>query len=233
MIDIKEQAESLRKQGMTYKQILSTLDGALSVDWLRRNISKVPKGVYIDDMMAELIALATRPQGCTNYEAQGIIYKYRSEKVTYDMVKGIKTKAKKIDKRCLFIPAWLDTTHPIESNTYMNSLASDVYENIQHAMESYMELFPDTNHYAVLREIVSLAYSENLPEPLSTRLERNSKNVEEICSRRGVGVDPNAAHFKPTGKECVQDLMDQRYLKDVDTLTDPELDAIWNKDVPY
>lgn len=32
-MDVKEQAVALRKQGLTYAQISSSLNGALSVDW--------------------------------------------------------------------------------------------------------------------------------------------------------------------------------------------------------
>lgn len=227
-MEIKEQAESLRKQGMTYKQISSTLDGAVSVNWLRRNISKVEKGVFVDPMMKELIEMSSRPEGCSNYEAQKIIYQHATEHKDYEAVKRIKTKAKKIERKCMFYPAWLDPHLPLESNRYMLFLADELYENIQHAADRYVEAFPNTSRYSALNEIVGLAHKDYLPEPLGTRLERNTNKVEELLWRQ----DSVYADW-PSAKIELSDVSDKPYVKDIDSIPEEDLDDIWAKDIPY
>lgn len=221
-MEIKEQAESLRKQGMTYKQISEYLEGKVSVDWLRRNICKTEKGVYVDPMMKELIQAATKPEGCSNYEANKIIYKHATDHKDYEAIKRLKIKAKKIDSKCMFYPSWIDPNSPIESNALMLSLANTLYENIQASVDWYMNNFPNTNRYSVLQEIIGLAHKDYLREPLGTRLERNTNKVEELMWRKsGVFAD------WPSVKIDMSDVTDSRYLKDADILSDDEMDTIW------
>lgn len=228
MTDIKQQAVSLREQGFTYKQISEALSGELSVDWLRRNISYVKKGVYVDELMEELIREATKPEGCSNYEASAIIYKHKDEHVSYDVIKGLKTKAISIDSKCLFYPGWISPSSPVQSHTYMNTLAFEIYENIQYAVDRYTEAFPDTNRYSVLKEIVSLAHADYIKEPLGTRLERNSKKVEQL-SKRLEGDFSNYSdgqskekHYTPEYEQTTTEVIPEEVLDD-----------IWLKDIPY
>jgi len=230
MSDLKEKAVALREQGLTYQQISDALNGELSVHWLRRNIAKVSKGTYIEPMMEELIAEASKPQGCSNYKAYGIVFKHRTKKVSYDAMSGIKKKAKKLDPRCLFIPTWLDTNKPVEANILINAYAHELYETMQHLADSYMESFPNVRRNSVLREIVGLAYEDMLPEPLSIRLNRNMNNVEELMTRQ-----ENANYGAPfeTLNGSHEDVSDKPYSVDNDVLTDKELDDIWLRDIPY
>lgn len=230
MSNLKEKAIALREEGLTYQQISDALNGELSVHWLRRNIAKVTKGTYIDPMMEELIAEASKPQGCSNYKAYGIVYRHKKKKVTYDAMSGIKKKAKKLDARCLFIPTWLDTNKPVEANILINTYAHELYETMQHLADSYMESFPNVRRNSVLREIVGLAYEDMLPEPLSIRLNRNMNNVEELMTRK---ENPEYGAPFETLKGSYEDVSDKPYEKDIETMSDKELDDIWLRDIPY
>lgn len=230
MTDIKEQAIALRKKGLTYQQISEALNGELSVHWLRRNIANASKGTYLEPMIEELIAEASKPQGCSSYKAHGIVFKHRNKKVTYDAMSAIKKKAKKIDPRCLFIPPWLDTNKPVEANILINAYAHELYETMQHLADNYMQSFPNVRRNSVLRELVGLAYEDMLPEPLSIRLNRNMNNVEELVTRQ-----ENTNYGAPfeTLRGDYEDVSDKPYTEDKDVLTDKELDDIWLRDIPY
>src|SRR4030066_398208 len=78
LTDIKEQATTLRQQGMTYAEISSALDGVVSVDWCKKNLKGVTKPKPVDTCVEEIIALGLRPQGVTDYEATGIVFKYHT-----------------------------------------------------------------------------------------------------------------------------------------------------------
>ena len=49
-----------------------------------------------------------------------------------------------------------------------------MYEFLDYAVAGYMVEHPNTSRYSVMREVVGMAYSESLPEPMAKRLERNS-----------------------------------------------------------
>ena len=104
-LSLKEKAVRLRQQGLTYPEISSSLNGAVSVDWCKRNLKGVLKSEQDDECLNELIRLATRPEGVSVYEANGVIMKYNKDrKLSKDQIRYIRNKAKSKNCDCLFRP---------------------------------------------------------------------------------------------------------------------------------
>lgn len=186
MIEIKEQAVALRKQGLTYAQISSALDGAVSVDWCKRNLKAVEYKKTEDPILVEIIALAIRPEGCTNYELKGIVLKYNPElidkKGTY--MSAYKRKARDKNRKVLFRPAWISPTKAFESSQAMYNIADSIYERIQDAVRDYTDMFPEVeDKKAILDEIVKISNAHLVKEGLSTRLSRHEAVVEKLIDR--------------------------------------------------
>lgn len=186
MEDVKEQAESLRKQGMTYKQISSTLDGAVSVDWCKRNLKGVEYKKPEDPILFEIITLAVRPEGCTNYELTGVVMKYNPDMIdkkgTY--MSAYKRKARDKNKNSLFRPSWISPTKAFESSQAMYQIADSMYERLQEAVQDYASMFPEVeDKKAILDEIVKISNAHLVKEGLSTRLSRHEVVVEKLIDR--------------------------------------------------
>jgi hypothetical protein len=218
-----DRAKAFRAAGKTYKQI-SELTG-LSVDWCKKNLKVVQ--VKNDDLLEELITLATRPEGCTSYEATTLIFSHRKgTPMTAEACKNIKDKAKRRNKDVLFRPAWMDTTYPIESNMTLNTLALDLSNRITEATDDYMEHYPRCSRKMVQRELVHLASGFTAPEGLKTRLERNEQNAQMVACRVAKdqeGLDIlNYALSKPA-KSISAEVTDINLQRDI--ITEEQLDA--------
>lgn len=179
--DLKEQAIALRKQGKTYKQIADELNNEVSVDWCKRNLKAVKQKTE-DPALEEIITLAVRPEGCTNYELVGVLYKYQIE-TKGDYMTSYKRKAKTRNKHCLFRPGWMPTTEPKLGVHRMNTLASDLFERIQESVADFLQEFPEADAKSVAGELVKLANGWLLPENLETRLERNAETAQALEDR--------------------------------------------------
>lgn len=182
MTDVKEQAIDLRKQGLTYTQISSSLDGALSVDQLKRLLKGVVKPKVIDKSVEEIITLGTRPQGVTDYEATGIIYKYHKN-ASKDKVRYLKDKAKEI-KDCIIHSGWIDTMHPNESHKSMNAIVLHLMDQVDLLVEDYIEMYPTTNRWSVRHEMIKLAFANKISgEPYTSRIYKNELLAELMEER--------------------------------------------------
>lgn len=238
MIDdeLKKEAIRLREQGYTYSQIVDKLSGSLSLDWCKRNLKGVKKLTKASDpCVDELIKQAIRPQGCTSYEAAGIVYKHHTkEEATQDKIKGLKRKAMAANTEALFRPAWIDYKDPINSNLTMLSCAHNIYERIQEEVNDYMRSFPTVNRFAVMNEIVKLACEHVMPEPLLRRLDRNS-NICELLYDRCYELEQEEEEqlntlLEPARQksvyedEGIEDDLKERQWYDI---TEEELDEIW------
>lgn len=180
VIDFKDKAESLRKQGFTYKQIVAALDNQISVDWCKRNLNHIKKPKEDDECLKELLSLGCRPEGVTHYEANGIIYKHRPN-ATKSNIDYIKEKAKKADKSFVIHTGWIDHMKPNESHKAMNAFALHLMDQVDLMVEDYLETFPNSNKWAVRYEMLKLAFSRQVsPEPLSSRVYTNEKLAETM-----------------------------------------------------
>ena len=183
MIDLKQRATDLRQQGLTYVEISSALDGAVSVDWCKRNLKGVKKPQHNDDCIAEIITLGTRPQGITDYEATGIIFKYYQDANT-NKIRYIKDRAKELEPKCLIHSGWIDYMNPSQSHKSMNAFAIHLMDHVDTLVEEYTEMFPNSNEWAVRHEMLKLAFSRKISgEPLSSRVYKNEVLAEALEDR--------------------------------------------------
>lgn len=184
--DVKERAIALRLEGKTYKQIVESLDGAVSIDWCKRSLKDVKGGTKksSDEALEKIIALALRPQGCTNYELNGVLYtQFPNQKLEGDYMQSYKRRAKYRNKDCIFRPAWVSPTQPRESQTTLYSLASDLFERLHEYVEDYTNTFPDTDKKTVWMELLKISNGHLNPEGLDKRFERNNTVVQALEER--------------------------------------------------
>lgn len=183
MTDLKEQAVALRKQGLTYVQISSTLNGALSVDWCKRNLKGIKAVDKYTLLYEQALALSKRQEGVTDKELTDIAFKVLGivEKGDITRLKAkIKRKKSDDENSVLVRPAWMSPTTPAKSLVMMNELSHELYENIQHLVDRYIEQYPDTDRKKALQEMVYLSNGWALKESLERRMERNYRTVERI-----------------------------------------------------
>ena len=181
-MDLKQKALEYRQQGMTYPQIVSALNGAISVDQCKRWLKGVQKSKPNNECIEELITLGSRPEGVTEYEATGIIFKHYPE-ASKDKIRYIKSKAKE-DKQCIIHSGWIDTMKPTQSRESMNSFVLHLMDHVDLLVEDYLELYPTTNKWSVRHEMLKLAFSNKISgEPLSSRLYKNELLAELLEER--------------------------------------------------
>lgn len=181
--NLKEQAQNLRKQGLTYAQISRSLDGALSVDWCKKNLKAVKPHKQEDSCLKELLTLGCRPEGVTHYEANGVIYKYHPEANT-NKLSYIKDKAKKADESFIVHSGWIDYMKPNESHKALNAFALHLMDQVDLMVEDYSQMYPNSNKWSVRYEMLKLAFSKQIsPEPLTSRVYTNEKLAEAMEER--------------------------------------------------
>lgn len=183
---IKERAIALRKQGLTYAQISSTLDGAVSVDWCKRNL-KGSEGGSRERInlacVAEIIKLGVRPQGVMHYEANAIIKKYYPEANDYKL-RYVRGKAKASDSNCIIHAGWIDHMKPNESHKAINAFALHLMDHIDHMVDDYMFSYPNANRWSVRYEVLKLALDQSISkETLNSRVYTNELLAEVMETR--------------------------------------------------
>lgn len=182
MSELEQQATELRKQGLSYKEISTTLDGALSIDWCKKNLKSIPKGEKQDPCMQELITLAQRPQGLQEYEAVGIMFKH-NEHVTQNQINYMKDKVRKTP-HCLLHKGWIDTMQPEQSHKSLNAFALHLMDSVDQMVDEYLDMYPNTNRWSVRNELLQLSFSDKINGgPLSHRIARNELLAETLSNR--------------------------------------------------
>jgi hypothetical protein len=179
--DLKQQAILLRQQGLTYPQISEHLNGALSVDWLKRNLRGVAKGEAEDKCLNDLIVLATRPEGVSVYEANGVIMNHnKDKKLSKDQLRYIRNKAKAKDGRSLFRPDWVSTTAPNDSFQSFCAYVLHMQDEIDNLVRWYCDSYPDTSASSVKYELLEYLKPES---KVYGRLDKAEKMVEALEQR--------------------------------------------------
>jgi hypothetical protein len=180
-MELKQKAISLRQQGLTYPQISEHLNGALSVDWLKRNLKGVAKGEAEDKCLNHLIALATRPEGVSVYEANGVIMNHnKDKKLSKDQLRYIRNKAKVKDGRSLFRPDWVSTTAPNDSFQSFCAYVLHMQDEIDNLVRWYCDSYPDTSASSVKYELLEYLQPES---KVHGRLDKAEKMVEALEQR--------------------------------------------------
>lgn len=186
VVDVKKEAESLRKQGLTYKQIVSTLDGAVSVDWCKRNLKGTGGGSkerINPECVNEIVNLGERPQGLLLYEANGIIKKYYPDANDYKL-RYIREKAKSTSKNCIIHNGWIDYMKPNESHKAINAFALHLMDQVDSMVEDYMFSYPNANKWSVRYEMLKLAFDQAISkESLNSRAYYNELLAENMETR--------------------------------------------------
>lgn len=181
-MSVKDEAESLRKQGMTYKDIVSRLEG-ITLDWCKKNLKDVKVVKESDECLRELITLGCRPEGITHYEANGLIYKYHPN-VNTNKLNYLKDKARKLESSFVLHSGWIDYMKPNESHKAMNAFAIHLMDQVDCMVEDYTQMYPNSNKWSVRYEMLKLAFSKQIsPEPLSSRVYTNEKLAEVMEER--------------------------------------------------
>lgn len=179
--ELRQKAVALRKQGLTYKQISEHLDGALSVDWLKKNIKGVQKGDVQEGCINELVNLATRKEGVSVYEANGVIMKHnKDKKLTPDQMRYIRNKAKVRDSNCFFRPDWISTTSPSQSFQAFCAYVLHMQDEVDNLVRWYCDSFPDTTPSSVKYEMLEYLKTSST---ISGRIDKAEKAVETLQSR--------------------------------------------------
>ena len=178
---LKEQATILRRQGLTYPQISEHLNGALSVDWLKRNLRGVAKGEAEDKCLTSLIQLATRPEGVSVYEANGVIMNHnKDKKLSKDQLRYIRNKAKAKDSHSLFRPDWVSTSSPNDSFQAFCAYVLHMQDEVDNLVRWYCDTFPDTSASSVKYELLEYLKPES---KVFGRLDKAEKMVEALEQR--------------------------------------------------
>lgn len=183
-MELKQKALELRESGYTYPQIVSALNGAVSVDWCKKNLKGVSKPKQNDACVSEIVTLGLRPQGVTEYEATGVVFKHHPN-ASKDKVRYLKDKAKETEPKCLIHSGWIDYMKPNESHKAMNAFVLHLMDQVDLMVDDYTTSFPNSNKWAVRHEMLKLAFSSKIsPEPLSNRVYKNEV-LAEIMEDRG------------------------------------------------
>ncbi len=191
MTEIKQRAIELRKQGMTYKEISSALDGAVSVDWCKRNL-KGKEGAVRERInpkcVDEIIKLGERPQGIMYYEANAIILSYYPKADGYKQ-RYIRDKAKAQSPECIIHNGWIDHMKPNESHKAINAFALHLMDEIELMVDDYMFSYPNANRWSVRYEMLKLALDQQISkESLNSRVYTNELLAERMESRKSAPI---------------------------------------------
>lgn len=208
--EVADQAIELRKQGLTYQEIVKHLENRVSIDWCKRNLA---------DKNSTPLALAKkcilqdslRPEGITNMEAHQHIldvglYKERvngdEEDTMYEIYKPIKSNILRYNDEAVFRPNWMREDAAISSTKGLFKYGDKLNVLLDEAVNDFMcEFFPDdyNNKYvrmAVIYDMACIAFPFKVPEGIINRCRRLVSTAEKVSER--VGVDE---------KEVVEKLM--------------------------
>lgn len=187
MTDVKAEAKRLREEGNTYKQISQLLNGAVSVDWCKRSLKQVKTPVIEDSQaLLDVIELATRPEGVSVYEANGIIIQHSKAcgvEITKDQMRQIRDKAKTRNPDCLFRPAWVSTEKPTESYKAFCAYLIHLQDEVDNITRRYCDSFPETQQSSVRYEILEYLKPSKDGESLGRRINRTEKLCEQMEER--------------------------------------------------
>lgn len=184
---MKDKAIQLRSEGYTYKEIVQLLDGAVSLDWCKKNLKGVKDKVDNQPCIDELKTLSSTPTGLTEYQATGVILKHFPDAST-NKIRYIKRKVKQ-DPSCFIRPDWMDTEKPNESFKSILALSIHLMDEVTSLVEDFCARYPNSNPWSVKHEILKLAFSDKVSqEPLAARIYRNEVMAEMMEDRLDNGT---------------------------------------------
>lgn len=192
-------AIELRKQGLTYQEIVKELKGEVSIDWCKRNLtnkdstpSALAKKAILQDSL--------RPEGIANMEAHQHIldvglYKERvngdEEDTMYEIYKPIKNNILRYNEAALFRPNWMRKDAAISSTKRLFKYGDRLNTMLEEAVNDFMcEMFPDDYNNKYIRQSVAydlacLAFPFKVPEGIINRCTRLVSLSEKVAERVG------------------------------------------------
>lgn len=181
--NILNEARRLRHEGKTYKEISQLLDGAVSVDWCKRNLKGTKQKESNQDCLNEIIEQGLRPRGVTEFEATGIVFKHYPSANT-DKIRYLKRRAKELEPNILIRKDWIDFEKPNECHKSLNAFTLHLMDTVDQLVEDFCESYPNSNPWAVKHEMLKLSFSSKISkEPLAARIHKNEILAEVLEDR--------------------------------------------------
>lgn len=204
----EEQIIEMRKQGSSYRAIMDAT--GCRERYVKSVCKSITKATPFSSCVDAVYALAIREQGCKQYELMACMQEHfgvswNSKIGKYEHVadedqrkrirKAVRDRAEKEEVCAIFVPNWINTNCPVESNTTMLNLALSLQESLEHAVNDFMEKHGinstdqtqvQQQASSVRREILALAFQGFAPEGVSKRIERNSSVVDELSGTKDV-----------------------------------------------
>ena len=220
----------MRLDGKSYASIIS------ATGCRERYVRSVCKGIVkvtpFEACVADVFSLAVREEGCKQCELMEKIREHFG--VEWDSKEGkyihvadeeqrkrvrsaVFKRAAKEEVNVVFVPNWMDTSSPAESNKTMLTLSVEMQERLNEAVETYMLAHGSSSDddnviyqqaRSVRTELLALAFPGFAPEGVGKRLERNTSTVDKLLgtpdieikavqtSKDGLFLEPtNVDHF--------------------------------------
>ena len=181
-----------------------------------RHVRAVCKGITkttpFDACVNAVYLLATREEGCKQYELMESIkshygvewngkegkYEHTADEEQRKRVRAaVVKKAAKEETTAVFVPNWMDTSSPSESNSTMLSLSLSLQDRLNEAVEEYMLAHGNSSDddsvvyqqaRSARREILALAFPGFAPEGVGKRLERNTSTVDKLLGTPDIEI---------------------------------------------
>ena len=231
----KEKAIDLRKQGHTYQQIADAL--GCSVDWCKRNLSKIPKNTKSIDVYALCRQKAQSRDGITNQEIQHNIRLCFPEYTTYKQIepeyKRIKRKLNQ-DKECVIRPHWMI---PNKAQQCMSSLLMSVNaleDRINDEINTIRSELGLSDEYSrgLLYSLISLTSGGVLlhGRPVESIIDGLQHAIEKLEDRNNIGGAPFDTYNTMQPKSVVH--LDEITLEGVFDGVESVFDEVQTLDIP-
>lgn len=203
---IKEMYQS----GLSIATIRDTL--GVRDRYVRKVCKTVIKVTPLQSCIAAVYQLATREQGIMQHEFMSCVkdsfgvewnkhsgrYEHVASEDQRKRIRGaVLKKSKEEGMVAIFVPNWMNTDMPEYSNHKSLTLALNLQEALERAVNDYMEecciSSEDENDVAqqarsIRRELLALAFQGIAPEGVGKRLERNTSTVDKLLGTPDIEI---------------------------------------------
>lgn len=197
--EVKEKAVDLRRRGQSYSEIVDALNGAVGIDWCKRNLCEVKKDKDLNFLVEqEVVEIARSSRGCTNKQIAEVISKIKGvltlqeDEVLEEHVDiyALKKKIRAKHDDVLFRPEVFNPECPRYANELLLESAQIVHDTLSQLAASFsLNVFGSEsaiNNDNVAYEILALSYPRFSNWGVEQRCEYNNNVVEELEKRNGL-----------------------------------------------
>lgn len=194
--EVKSKAIELRRQGKAYKDIALYLDGAVSVDWCKRNLQSVEKDKDLQWVVEQLVLDKAKTRyGCTNKEIVAIIQDVKGKLCVNEddeieehvEVSALKRRLSSRDKDVLFRPEFINKHKPSYSLDLMLEYANELHDVLNQFASRYsLNVFGSEcaiNSNYIIYELLSLSHPKFSKWGVEQRCEYLSCVVKKLNER--------------------------------------------------